>query len=201
MDFIRKLWAEIEQLKSAINLLRRGLVRVGTVDSVNATLGTVVVAFVGEAADGGALKSPPIPWLQRSTEHRPPAAGDHAIVIDPSLGMGGALAITGWVSLTKPAAGAGGSAHVLYAGTDQCKVIATDIRLGVLPADFAALASLVLAELQAVQADFAAFKTTFDTHVHTSACTAGGATTAPTATPAPTAHTPASVAASQVRVQ
>lgn len=63
------------------------------------------------------------------------------------------------------------------------------------PSDFAALAGLVLGELEAVKADFDAMKAVFDAHNHSSA----GA--APPATPFPAAHTPASVASNYIKTE
>lgn len=76
-----------------------------------------------------------------------------------------------------------------------------NVLVGANAAQFAALANLVLAELQSVKTDLDAVKSTFDAHVHTSSCTAGGATTLIPAVPIPTPHTPASVAASKVKVE
>lgn len=146
MDFVAKLYREIQDLSRQVKLIRKGLVRLGKVHSINTTTCTVIVEFAGEGVDGSSAKSLPVPWLQRSTEHRPPVVGDHAVVIDPSLGNGAGLAITGWPSAANVSPGVATSDHVLYSGTAACKVASTDVRLGVAPTDFAALASRTDAE-------------------------------------------------------
>lgn len=125
MDFIQKMYREVQDLRRQVNLMRKGLVRLGKVHSVNTTTCTVVIEFAGEDS----ANSPPVPWLQRSTEHRPPAVGDHAILIDPSLGSGAGLAITGWPSAVKISPGVATSDHTLYAGLAAAKVISPDIQL------------------------------------------------------------------------
>lgn len=146
MDFVREIYGKIEGVTRTVKLLQRGLVRLGTVLTVDTTACTVVIAFPGTDASGAPNKSHPMPWLQRSSEHRPPAVGDHAVVLDPSLGMGAAIAITGWPSTARPSPGGIGE-HVLYAGTDKAKVASPDVELGVGPTQFAALSNKVDAEL------------------------------------------------------
>lgn len=78
--------------------------------------------------------------------------------------------------------------------------VASALHLGGLnPAEFVALATKVLNELQAFKADLDAVKATFDAHVHILTLTAGTGTAAPPAVPIATPHTPASVAATKVK--
>lgn len=142
-----KIVAELDQLRRDLARLSK-IVRLGVVDSVNTTTCTVVLAFTGQKdAQGNPLKSLAVPWLQRSTEHRPPAVGDHAVLLDPSLGLGGGVAMTGWSSVAKPPAGGGGAGHVLYQGAATAKVVATAIELGTgLVTDYAANATKTDAE-------------------------------------------------------
>ena len=168
MQLITRLIRDLEELKRTFELLRRGLVRIGAVHSVDTSACTVVVEYAGAEVTGGPVRSLPMPWLQRSTEHRPPAAGDHALVLDPSLGNGGALAICGWPSTAKPAADDGGDVDVLFrerggpngdvydAGTrtikaDAVEIDSSDIALGVNPTDYPALAQLVTAQFDTLK--------------------------------------------------
>lgn len=144
LDAIGKLTRDLAELRRLLSLLRKVLIRQGTIDSVNTLTCTVVVAF---PSDGLPVKSHPMPWLQRSSEHRPPAVGDHALVLDPSLGAGAGLVIVGWPSTAKPSPGLATSAHVLYKGTETAKVDSPDVQLGVSPTDFAALAAKTNAEI------------------------------------------------------
>jgi len=73
------------------------------------------------------------------------------------------------------------------------------VEIGVSALDFVALAAKVLSELQDVQSDLNGFKSIFDAHVHTSACTAGGTPTLIPTTSVPTPHTPGSVASSNLK--
>lgn len=208
---LAQLIRDVQKLRRDFDMVRKVLLRQGTIDSVDTLLCTVVVKFPGEDARGTPLKSNPMPWLQRSTEHRPPAIGDHALVFDPSLGNGAAVVIAGWPSTLKPSP-LPGADHVLYSGTATAKVISTDVQLGVAPTDFAALATRVLAELEAVKEDLDGFKETFDLHTHAGlfggTASAAALTSPPSANVAglpatafPEPHTPESVAASQVKVQ
>lgn len=228
MSFLSNVLRQLEELRRQMDLIRHGLVRQGVVQAVDATAGTVVVEYHAEESEPK-YRSLPMPWLQRSTEHRPPAVGDHALVLDPSMGNGGALAICGWPSTAKPPAGGGGSVDVLHrdrsaehydtyaAGTRTVKadvvvVESPDISLGESPTDFVALAELVLAELQDIKTDLDGVKSSFDTHTHGGVFggtgSAPGLTTPPSSGPTgtppisiPTPHTPASVAAEQVRAK
>jgi phage baseplate assembly protein gpV len=148
-DPIARLSRELEALRRQVALVRKVLVRLGTVQSVNTATCNVVVQFTGEDATGAPSLSFPIPWFQRGSEHRPPSVGDHALVVDPSLGNGAAVAIVGWPSTAKPSPGAD-TTHVLYSGSATCKVSAPLVELGVAPTDFAALAARVDAELARV---------------------------------------------------
>lgn len=141
------VYRRLEELGRAVALMQKTIMRQGTVQSVDALAGTVVVQFAGEDAAGQPLLSLPVPWLQRSTEHRPPAVGDHALVLDPSLGNGAGVAFTGWPSTAKPPADGGTQRHVLYAGDDTVRVKSKHVELGVDPDDYPALASRVDAEL------------------------------------------------------
>jgi phage baseplate assembly protein gpV len=167
MSFASDIWRELEALRRGYERLRHGLVRVGTVQSVDTTACTAVVRYLGEDAKGQPWDSHPMPWLQRSTEHRPPAAGDHALVLDPSLGNGGALVICGWPSTAKPAPSSGGAKDVIFrqrggdhadtydAGTRTIKAAkivgnAPAVELGESPSDFAALAQKVDTEIMRI---------------------------------------------------
>jgi hypothetical protein len=194
----------LADLSSKVTRIMAAMVAVGTVETVDASAGTVRIRMLMTDDDGTRLLSRPMPWFQRSTEHRPPNVGDHVFILDPSLGRGGAVAICGWPSLARPPVDGGGAAHTLYSGPAQVRVQSTDVRFGQDPTDFPALASRVLSELQSVRTDLAGFKSTFDAHVHvvTGAMPAGAApvSASPTLTPAPAPHTPQSVAAQHVRV-
>jgi phage baseplate assembly protein gpV len=146
-ESIGKLTRDIAELRRLLALLRKVLIRQGTIDSVDTTACTVVVAFPNVDVLGVPSKSHPMPWLQRSSEHRPPAVGDHALVLDPSLGAGAGLVIVGWPSTAKPSPGIATSSHVLYKGTETAKVDSPDVQLGVSPTDFAALAAKTNAEI------------------------------------------------------
>lgn len=145
-DAITKLTRDLAELRRVLSLLRKVLIRQGTIDSIDTTACTVIVAFANADVLGVPAKSHPMPWLQRSSEHRPPAVGDHALVIDPSLGAGAGLVIVGWPSTAKPSPGIATSSHVLYKGTETAKVDSPDVQLGVSPTDFAALAAKTNAE-------------------------------------------------------
>jgi hypothetical protein len=125
-------------------------VRLGKVKTVDTLTCTVVVEFPGTNTAGEASTSLPVPWLQRSTEHRPPAVGDHAILIDPSLGNGAGLAITGWPSALNLSPGVSSSDHTLYSGTDVCKVVSPTFEAGLAPTGYAALAAKTDTELDRV---------------------------------------------------
>jgi len=142
---IADMYREIQTLRRQVDLMRKCLVRLGKVSSVDVAECTVVVEFPLAAVHGEPSRSLPVPWLQRSTEHRPPAVGDHAVVIDPSLGYGAGVAITGWPSAAMPAPGAT-SKHVLYAGSENVRISSPNVELGVTPTDYAALASRCDAE-------------------------------------------------------
>lgn len=165
-DFARRVQRDVGDLRRTLSLLRKGLVRLGKVSAVDVAACTVVVEYAGVDALEAAAKSHPMPWLQRSTEHRPPAVGDHAVVIDPSLGMGSALAITGWPSTARAAPEGAAQKHVLYAGQDPAWVKSPDVRLGRDPTDHAALATRVRAELDAVKADLDAIRAAYNAHTH-----------------------------------
>lgn len=126
---LKKLIAEVQEIRRTVSLIRKTLIRFGTVQLIDPVLCTVVVLFPGTDALGAPLLSLPVPWLQRSSEHRPPLIGDHAIVIDPSLGNGAGLAICGWTSLVKPAAEGGLQKHILYSGIEPCKVTAASLEV------------------------------------------------------------------------
>lgn len=213
MQWVQKVMRELAELRQLLSLLRKVLIRQGTIDSVDTTACTVVVVFPNEDVQGAPAKSHPMPWLQRSSEHRPPAVGDHALVLDPSLGAGAGLVIVGWPSTLKPSPGVATSAHVLYKGTEAASIYSPDVQLGVAPTDFASLASRVLAELNSVKTDLDGFKSVFDLHTHGGAFGGTGSgpaiTTPPTSAPPPSIvpqafpapHTPASVAAAQVKIK
>lgn len=146
MGPLDQLSREVEELRRDMALMRKVLVRQGVVQSVTAVTGTVVVQFPGTDATGLPAKSLPVPWFQRGTEHRPPAMGDHALVIDPSLGNGGGVALIGWPSTLRPPPAAGVKT-LLYSGSDAVGIDSTSVALGSLlptpPVDFAANATLV----------------------------------------------------------
>jgi len=211
-------YREFEELRREVERVRRGIVRHGSVSSVDSGSGKVVVKYDGEDAGGAELKSLPMPWLQRSTEHRPPVAGDHVVVLDPSLGNGGALAICGWPSDAKPPAGGGGNIDVIFrdrsgpngdvydSGTrttksDHVVIDSADVKIGQNPTDFAALAQKVLDELNRVKVDFDALKSALTTIAGVAPSGGGAVVFTPWTTTIPTAHTPGSVAASQVKVK
>ena len=133
MDATAKIMRQLEELRREVALVRRVLVRLGKVHTVDVAACTVIVEWTGDDASGSKAKSLPVPWLQRSTEHRPPAVGDHAVVFDPSLGNGAAVALIGWPSTARPAPDTAGQKHVLYSGTDPCKVISPTVELGKRP--------------------------------------------------------------------
>jgi hypothetical protein len=122
---IKDIHRSTEDSKRTLALLRRGLLRLGSVQSVDDDAGTLVVEYPEEDATGQPLRSYPMPWLQSSTSHRPPLVGDHVLVLDPSLGNGGALALPGWPSEARPPVEGGGPGHVLYSG-DQSALIKSD---------------------------------------------------------------------------
>jgi phage baseplate assembly protein gpV len=113
MSFLVHIQRQLEDLRRQVDLIRHGLVRLGTVQLVDADAGTVVVEYAAEEGEPTA-KSLPMPWMQRSTEHRPPVVGDHALVLDPSMGNGGGVAVCGWPSEARPAAGGGGELDVIH---------------------------------------------------------------------------------------
>lgn len=149
MGPLDQLSREVEELRRDMALMRKVLVRQGVVQSVNTVAGTVVVQFPGVDAAGQPATSLPVPWFQRGTEHRPPAVGDHALVIDPSLGNGAGVALIGWPSTVRPPPAAGAKT-LLYSGSDAVGIDSPTIALGTLlpapPNDYAALASRVDAE-------------------------------------------------------
>jgi len=76
------------------------------------------------------------------------------------------------------------------------------VEVGLEPDDFAALASKVLGELEAVKADIDAVKSAFDAHTHSYNPGPGSpTTTAAPASPMPSPHTPESVASTTVKVK
>lgn len=110
---LASLYRQVATLRSTLEQLKRGIMRLGEVKTVDLTECTIVVEYDDEDEDGAPVQSMPMPWFQRSTEHQPPVIGDHVLVIDPSLGMGASFAIVGWPSTAKPAPEAGGPKHVL----------------------------------------------------------------------------------------
>lgn len=194
-------YEDVQELRSLVTRVVRGMLRHGKVSSVDVDAGTLVVSI---ALDEGEHKPHPMPWFQRSTEHRPPSVGDHATVIDPSLGNGGAIALVGWPSLARPPAGGGGDVDVIAKTERKAVIDSPEVEIGQAPEDYAALAAKVLSELNAFKEDLDAFKVAFDGHTHavatTGTQTAQSGTAAPVLSPAPTAHTPGSVACEQVKV-
>jgi hypothetical protein len=77
-----ELARRLASLEGEVRRLRAGLVRVGTVASVDATEGTITVTYVS------GVTSAPMPWFQRGSEHRPPRVAEHVVVLDPSLAEG-----------------------------------------------------------------------------------------------------------------
>lgn len=122
MDLISSMYRAIEDLKRVVSLLRRGLVRMGKVHSVDASAGTIVIEYSEEDATGQPLRSYPMPFLQRSHEHRPPVVNDHVLVLDPSLGNGGAIAFPGWPSTARPPVEGGGNGNVVYSGPETALI-------------------------------------------------------------------------------
>lgn len=122
---MKEIYKATEDARRTLSLMRRGLLRLGSVFSVDSTAGTIVVDYGEEDATGQPLRSYPMPWLSRSTEHRPPLVGDHVLVLDPSLGNGGALAFPGWPSEARPPVEGGGPGNVIYSG-DQSALIKSD---------------------------------------------------------------------------
>jgi len=139
---LSRLVRDLEDLRNEVRLIR-SLIRMAKVKTVDVAACTVVVEYHSTDATNQPSLSHPMPWLQRGTEHRPPAVGDHAVVLDTSLGKGAAVAITGWPSTAKPPAGGGGDVDTLAQTTRRVRVHSTDIELGQAPSDYAALASKV----------------------------------------------------------
>jgi len=73
------------------------------------------------------------------------------------------------------------------------------VEIGVSSLDFVALAQKVLDELEDIKTDLDGFKSTFDLHVHTSGCSAGGTPTLAPTSSFPVPHTPGSVASSNLK--
>lgn len=126
MSALATLIQDVKRIRSTLRLLRRGLVRFGDVKTVDPTACVVTVEYADLDADGAPVSSDTVPWFQRSSEHRPPLVGDHAIVIDPSLGHGAAVAITGWASTAKPAPASGGNKHVIVSAFNTVVQVASD---------------------------------------------------------------------------
>lgn len=161
---IGELFRTVQEVAQTVRLLANGLIRIGKVHSVDPVECVIVVEYLHLAADGQPHRSLPMPWLQRSTEHRPPAVGDHAVVLDPSLGNGGAIAITGWTSTARPVPGGAGDYHAIFVTPDgqdgdsygdgvrtikapSVIVHSPDIELGESPTDYASLATRVDEEI------------------------------------------------------
>jgi phage baseplate assembly protein gpV len=162
-----ELARRLGDLEREVRRIRAGLVRVGTVASVDAKAGTITVTYLS------GVTSAPMPWFQRASEHRPPREGEHALVLDPSLQGTSAIAIAGHPSEANPAPEGGGNKVVVHsdahgdsdvyeAGTrtisvtalalkvDTCRVDADHVVLGRDAADYAALASRVDTYMKAV---------------------------------------------------
>jgi phage baseplate assembly protein gpV len=160
LGFGAEIARKVADLETEIRRIRAGLVRVGNVASVDATAGTIMVAYLS------GVTSAPMPWFQRGSEHRPPIVGEHVLVLDPSLQGTSSIALVGHPSEANPPAAGGGDKHVLHsdAGGDsdtytqgtrtlavrklvaKAGAIALEadaIELGSSPSDFAALASRV----------------------------------------------------------
>ena len=192
MTFVGEIWRAIEDLRRTASLLRNGLVRYGSVKSVDASAGTLVVTFAS-GQDSYAM-----PWVQRSTEQRVPPVGDHVIVLDPSLGSGQAVALVGWSSQATPPAETDGS-EVLYLG-EQDTIIATTAHLTLAgdkadiaaASDFVALSTPTDDAVAALQQKLDAFIATFNAHIHVTTATVG---TGPVGVIAPTTTTETPVGA------
>lgn len=160
MNFAAELDRRLAALEGEVRRLRAGLVRVGTIESVDTAKGVVRVQYPS------GITSAPMPWFQRGSEHRPPRAGEHAVILDPSLQGTSAIAIAGHPSEVHPPASGGGDQQVLHhdssgdadtyqngtrtiavrtlhAKVERARLEANDVRLGPDPTDFAALASRV----------------------------------------------------------
>lgn len=116
---IATLYRMVAGIRSTLRLVRRGLVRLGAVKTVDLQACTIVVEYDDTDEDDQPVESEPMPWFQRSTEHHPPVVGDHVLVLDPSLGMGSAIAIVGWPSTAKPAPENAGEKHVIHKQYDS----------------------------------------------------------------------------------
>lgn len=203
-----ELARRLGDLEREVRRLRSGLVRVGTVASVDAAKGTITVRYLSN------VESAPMPWFQRGSEHRPPVSGEHVVVLDPSLQGTSAIAITGHPSEANPPAAGGGDKHVLHAdpdgdsdvyegGTrtltvhelvvkaDAARLEASDVKLGTNPTDFAALASLVDQYITSLDSMFRSWAPV----AQDGGAALKAAFTAAFATP------PASVASAQVKVK
>ena len=130
-----ELARRLATLESEVRRIRSGLVRMGTVAAVDATKGTIRVTYPS------GVTSAPMPWFQRGSEHRPPTAGEHVVVLDPSLQGSSAVALVGHPSLAQPPAMGGGEKQVVVA--DAIVVEDGVVKLGANPTDYAALASKV----------------------------------------------------------
>jgi hypothetical protein len=162
---LAQLMADVREVRSEVERMRKGMLRTGAVKTVDTSAGTLSVDY------GGTDRvSAPMPWFDPPTSHRPPAVGDLVLVIDPSLGRGAAVALVGWPSTANPSP-LPGDDHALYVGdhaaviqsagvaitsseattietagltiesSDAVVIVSSDISLGESPSDYAALSA------------------------------------------------------------